>query len=242
MKKSIIIVLLIIGIYLLIAIFGLDLLDSITNKYIYIDNVGFKYSNGKWSNIKIDNDILKKYELYLPNSFEYVGKYDIRYNNKWYYNFKKTFETYDDFMFALKGKNIKVYKYDINYEITDYKIKDILSQNNLNYNALNMEKEIHIDLDNNGQIDVIYALSNVYSEEIEDILFSAIVLKLNGEYNIVKVIKNNDEVLLNVFAIFDINNDKKLELIISEEGYSLNGNTYSIYGLKNNQYNELVKS
>ena len=241
MKKSIIIILIIVSLYLLIAIFGLGLLDSLMNKYLYIDNVGFKYSNGKWNNIKISKDILKKYEIYLPNTFEHIGKYNIKYDNKWYYG-NKGLMPYDEVLFAYKGNNIKIYEYKTNYGIYDTKIKEFLEENNLTYEELNLEKEISIDLDNNGENDVIYALSNVYSSKDEKVLFSAIIVKINKEYSILKTILDDDEVMLDIFAIMDINNDKKLELIINEQGFSLNGNTYSIYGIKNGKYTELIKA
>ena len=241
--KKIIIIVSIAVLYLLIAIFGIDLFDNLTNRYILIDNIGFKYTSNKWQKIKIGEENFKKVEIYSAYTFEDLGKHDIQYNDDaWYYNVDKKMVLYEDTMFALKGNNMKLYAYKPNFVINDIRVKDLLRQEGLNYVELNLEKEIEIDLDNNGQIDVIYALSNVYSSSEEDILFSAIIVKLNGEYNVVKTIKNEEEIMLDIFAIIDVNNDKNLEIIITEQGFSLSGNSYAIYGMKNKKYVELIKS
>lgn len=244
MKKSIIIIILIVGIYLFLAIYGFDYIDSIFHKNIYIGDTRWEYSKDKWidSSNKISNGLkLSNYYIYKQNTWEYVGRYDVKYSNgNWYIRSKNDYVKYDYPLFAYKGSGIKLYDFEVKYNIEKTKVNAILKKANISkYSTLNLSKSIKIDVDNDGSDETIYVLSNVYSQNEEPILFSIVALEDNGEYKIIKSITKKEEEMLNIFAIIDVDGDKNLELVIAREVFSC-GNTYELYGLKDGKYVKLV--
>lgn len=245
MKKSIIIIILIVGIYLFLAIYGFDYIDAIFHKNIYIGDTRWEYSNGKWidSSSKISNGLkLSNYYIYKQNTWEYVGRYDMKYNNNWYIRSKNGYAKYNFPLFAYKGSGIKLYNFDTEYNVDKSKVNAILKKANISkYSSLNLSKSIKFDVDNDGLDETIYVLSNVYSQNEEPILFSIVALEDNGEYKIIKSITKKEEEMLNIFAIIDVDGDKNLELVIAKEIFSC-GNTYELYGLKDGKYVKLIST
>ena len=249
MKKGIIIIISIVGLYLLLAIFGIDFIDGIFNKDIYIDNnVRWTYKNNQWTTKNYNRSAiikLRNFKVYKPNTFEYFGKPNLKFqDNTWYIKEKGKFNQYGNYLIAFRGNGIKLYDYKSEYEIKDKQvINSILKEVNINgYNELNLENKIVIDLDNDGREEVIYAISNAYSESIESIRFSVIAVYRNGKYEIIKSLIDNENEVLDVFAIMDVDGDKKLEIIVVSEGFSDSGNTYALYALKNGKYNKLIET
>ena len=194
MKKSIIVIILIVVLYLLLAIYGFDYIDSIFHKNIYIGDTRWEYSKGKWidSSNKISNGLkLSNYYIYKQNTWEYVGRYDMKYtNNNWYMRSRNGYIKYDYPLFAYKGSGIKLYSFDVKYNVEKTKVNAILKKANISkYSALNLSKSVKIDIDNDGADEVIYVLSNVYSQNEEPILFSIVALEDNGEYKIIPSIE-----------------------------------------------------
>lgn len=246
MKKSLIIIISLVLIYLIAFTIIFGSYDTFTNKYIYIDNnVSWKYSNKKWENVDIKNEtILKGYNIYLPNTYELYGKYTLKYSeNNWYIKNKKNFELYGNTLFALKGKKMKFYNFKIERTIDKTTIDKILKEINIsNYKNLNLQKKIIIDLDNDGNNEIIYALSNIYSSDIENIYFNVIALFKDNKYTIIKSIINPDNELSDIFAFVDVDGDSILELIIVDEGFSSSENIYTMYKYENNKFVKLISN
>ena len=249
MKKGIIIIISILAVYLLLAVFGIDFIDGLFNKDIYIDNnVRWTYKNKEWQTIKYNNNAiikLRNFKVYLPNTFEYVGKPSLKFqDNQWYIKKKGKYNSYGNYLIAYRGNGMKLYSYKAEYQINDKQaINNVLREANISsYNELNLENKVVIDLDNDGRDEVIYAISNAYSESNESIRFSIIAVYRNGKYEIIKSLIDNESELLNVFTVMDVDGDKNLEIIIVSEGYSDSGNTYSMYALKNGKYNKLIET
>ena len=106
------------------------------------------------------------------------------------------------------------------------------------YGELNVAKTIKLDVDNDQDEEIIYIMSNVYSDKDEVKTFSIIALYDDGEYKIIKSVIDIEDEILNLYAAIDVDGDKNLEFIISSEFFSC-GNTYSMYGLKDGKYVKL---
>ena len=241
MKKSIIIIVLIVAAYLFFAIAGVDYFDSLFHKNICVENVSWEYSKGKWIEKTISNNLnLKKYTIYKPNTFEYIGKYDLKYNKTWYIKEKKSFEQYGYSLIAYKGKGIKLYPFEVKYGIDKSIANAILKKININkYGQLNVAKTINLDVDNDQEEEIIYIMSNLYSDVEESKTFSIVALYNDGEYSIIKYVTDIEDEILNLYAAIDVDGDKKLEFIIASEFYSY-VNSYSMYGLIDDEYVKLV--
>ncbi len=241
MRKSIIIIGLIVAAYLFFAIVGVDYFDSLFHKNIYVENISWEYSKGKWIEKTIENNLdLKKYTIYKPNTFEYIGKYDLKYKDTWYIKEKKKFEQYGYSLIAFKGKGIKLYPFDVKYGIDKSVANKILKKININkYGQLNIAKTIKLDVDNDHEEEIIYVMSNLYSDMEESKTFSVIALYDNEKYSIIKYVTDTEDQILNLYAAIDIDGDKNLEFIVASEFYSC-VNSYSMYGLIDGEYVKLV--
>ena len=251
MKKGLIIFALIIIGYILFAIYGLPYIDSIFNKHIYIDNsVRWVYKNNKWSNIEYNSNSninLKKYNVYNTNSKKHVGKYNLKFEkDKWYIVNKGNYALYPVTMFAYKGTGIKIINYDINYNLDKNIINKILTKFNINnYSEINLASSISVDLNNDGEDEIIYSISNMYSESAEDVYFSVMAIYEDGEYKIIKFEKMDEnylakKIMFEVFAIMDYNNDGKYELLIEGTRFSETPSSYYLYGNIDGEYKELI--
>jgi len=242
--KKILIIGSIIVLYLIFAIFGLDFLENMTTRKIYIDtNTAWEYSNNSWANVYNNNIDLKKYNVYSLATFEYLGKLDLQFKNgDWYIKNNGKYSKYNDQLFAYKGNKIKVYQYNYIYAIADTNaISNILSKIGITkYDELNLAKKIVYDIDNDNIEEKIYVLSNVYAED-GNRKFSVIAVD-DGGYIVVKYLLDVEENMLDILALVDVDDDKKIELIVVNNGFSLSGNTYSLHALKDGQYVELVST
>ena len=241
MKKGLIILITIITLYVLIVIFGFEMLDS--NKNIYIGTeVKWSYKNSKWQKEDIEKDLLlKKYNVYDADTHKYIGKYNLKkVDNNLYLENKNNYELNENNIIFFKGNKIKLYDFKQEYEIESNVIKEILRKVNISeYGELNLMEKTTIDIDNDGNDEIIYAISNVYSSMNERNHFSIVALYKNNQYQIIKSNIDSGDSLLYVYAIVDLNSDNQLELILIDEGFSLSGNTYYMYELKNNDYIEV---
>lgn|SRR5574344_654705 len=246
MKKYIIIIV-IISLYLIFAIFGTDIIDSINNTYIYIgDNVRWKYSNNKWENIHVDGKFnLKNYKIYNIQTGEMVGKYNLLYDDTWYYKTGNKYSEYQDEMFAYKGNNkFKV----IPYEMTEIDNRNIVKSCGITYNYNDISAyQIDIDYDNDGENEKIYVLSNMYSDN-DSQFFSVICTYDDNSYiTLLKSIVTDSSILAkeqnNIYAIIDLTGDNKYEIITSTAGYSLStDDVYNLYELNNGKYEKIISN
>ncbi|MBR1376889.1 MAG: hypothetical protein IJ565_03650 [Bacilli bacterium] len=249
--KKYAIILFVVLLYLVISL-GIGHIDSSSKKYIYIDtNVRWEYSNKKWNNIDRSNNIeLKNYHVYAPYIDQDQGKHDLRYiDGEWYIKETNDYVLYDNILLAYKANNkFKIYEYDREYEISKSEITDILKKIGISgYSALSTSDKIKIDSNDDGDSEYFYIISNMFSESNESSYFSVVAYYSEGDYKIVKsTITKTDNLInktsFNIFAIIDFDGDNNLEIIISEEKFSLLGNEYSLYGLDDGEYIELVSS
>ena len=105
-------------------------------------------------------------------------------------------------------------------------IKEVLTKLDIKptYKLSFIQKE-KIDVDNDNQDEIIYCISNYYTEEKTNERFSIVFLVNDNKIEIInKEIVDNDKIyirkLYSIVGLFDIKDDKKLELLYNSE-YSM---------------------
>lgn len=193
------------------------------------DFIKIKYEYGKWQNITDSSDYkLKEFEVF--ESDVYKGKYKLLFSNKFYlYNEEGKNVDYSGKLFAYSG-TLKLDVVSIlNSELNDndkFIINKAISKIGIiNFNDLNLYQKVSLDVDKDGTIENIYAVSNYYTEEILDEVFSIVFIEKNGDIEILKekVISSDkiyDEPSYEINMIIDIKKDKKYEIMIEKSYFS----------------------
>ena len=249
-KYKILIAILIIYIVLMILIFGFGVFKNET--YIMIGTEEkLKYSHGKYEDIKIKENNLyqgEKFDVYNDSKLE--GKYILKYHNDKWHAFKDDYQfvKITQPIFAIKtNKKYSVPKYqETNLNNSDLKILDgILTQEKVyNYNLSNNQKVI-IDLDGDGKKEKLYIVSNLFEDESANKYFSLVYYIKDGKINILKkqignANKKFDLKYYYLEQLIDLNDDDKIEIIITEDCYSNVCEICSeIFSLKYGKYKSL---
>lgn len=245
----------IIVIYILFSYFITNYFQKENSKYLFIDDsVKWQYSNDSWANIgtNIFQSLdLSDYKVYNMYEKQLVGIYDIKQdNNVWYTKSDNSnYVEYENMMLAYKGND----KFSmVSYEETeldgeDYDIIDsLLDELDLKYNSLNIKSKIDLDFDNDGDIETIYTISNMFSEETETSYFSIVFYYDNKKTNVMDKNIVTDSSLENriqsdVLTIIDINGNNKYQVITETSPFSRPEETvYTLYQMNNNTYKKLI--
>lgn len=204
--------------------------DRRDNLYILSGEfIKIKYSGGNWSNIEDSDDYkLKEFEVY--ESDNYKGKYKILYTNKFYlYDSNGKNTSYEGQLFAYTGSLKLSVVTDMITEISESDkviIQKVLDKLNINeYKNLNTFQKVSLDTDKDGITENIYSISNYYTEDSLDKVFSIVFTEENGNINILKekVIsadKIYEEPSYEINKVIDIKDDKKYEIMIEQSYYS----------------------
>ena len=212
------------------------------------NNTKFYYNNYKWTKIN-NNDYLnfngKIYNVYQNQSF--FGNYELMFNNKWYiFDENNDSIDYDDEVFAYSGK--KELKF-INFESLNLDSKDINYINKAlekveieNYKGYFEGKKIKINYDNDSKDELVYIVNGSYESRV----FTLCFLVDNKDVFIIDsdILNKDDSILLKIYnfhSIIDIGNDKKYEIIISQDTYSEHI-PHCHYMLYNNREYDVVTS
>ena len=212
---------------------------NINNVVILISpNISIKYETKKYKKIEFNPNL--RYNVYIDNNFisnDFIKKDDdiFYFNNEIVKN-----------LIAVSNNKTKV----LNYEIKELEKADYLEiLENLDikkYNEMTIAKKILIDYDNDGQIEEINFLSNIFVDpfmEDKDDKFTIIYTIKNGEINVIYNKKFSDDMkgcLISTPYIIDVNNDKKYEMITTCSYFDKLGIKTQIFELKKDKY-KLVK-
>lgn len=248
-KKTIIIIVSIIVVYLFLAIilFGwTNFLDKFQKSYVMLNpDTKWQLKNGKWSDITNDKVYnWKKFDVYVDNQL--LGNYNLLYNKKWYLfdNNRKSVK-YEGNMIAIKGnKKYKVIDFkEEDFDNTDKIIlKDILEKENIDYpKEFTYAKKISLDLDGDNNIETIYTISNAFTNDtLVNYKFSIVFIKDDN----IQILYKNKETLERQYylcvpkvkAIIDFNLDSKYEIITECNYFNLLGTCNSLYQKKDGLY------
>lgn len=252
-KKTYIILIAIVIVFFIIMflIFGIDVLKR--EKYditIIVENdTVWTYKNRRWSNVDSFSDYnWKKYDIYLNNVNK--GNYSLWYSDKWYaFDDNKKAVKLDGSLLAIKSNiNIPIYDYDV-LEIDDYSyVDEVLEDNDLSISSqYTVSKKIILDIDNDGENEEFYIISNAFPMDFNpNKIFSIVFMVKNGEiypiYN--NISKNTGFTGCRPYfsGFLDIDEDSKYEVILSCAEYSVSGVSRMLYKYENNEFKKLISN
>ncbi|MCI8346661.1 MAG: hypothetical protein HFJ12_01765 [Bacilli bacterium] len=259
MKKSTrITVLIMVVIVLLTGLFFLTIGQHLIKRekeenIILVGNGAIFHKNGtEWNHVSFEDINLynwKEYYTYIDHS--YYGNYNLYFNEKWYlFKGKNQAVNYEGDLLALRG-NIKYKVVDFTlYDIEDFTdAKRVLKENNLPVDSvLTSSYYINTDIDNDGNKEIIYTISNKFPmEDVGDTSFSFIFMVKD---NRVIYLYKNIEPLNDVYSgcqpyinnLIDINEDNHYEIIVGCSYYSNNGVKYGMYEFTGDKFKLLVSN
>lgn len=260
MKKSnksiIIFIVLLIGLSTIFMLtIGVKLIKDNKNKDVIIvgNEAIFEKQDNKWVNISfadINNYNWKKYYTYIDN--QYYGYYSLYNNEKWYlFKDKNQAVNYNGDLLALNGETrYKVVQFNLHdIENKDY-ITKVLNDNNIKDDSeLSSSSVVYVDIDNDGEKEPIYTISNKFSmEDVGNTYFSFIFMVKNDKiiYLYKKLEKDLDSSYSGckpyINSILDVDEDDQYELILSCGYYSNNGIRHSLYKFKEGVFKLLVSN
>lgn len=231
--------------------FGVD--NLIKEKYdttiILGDDVVWTLKKRNWYYTTEYEDLnWKKYNVYFDN--EKVGNnYYLWHNDKWYVfdNKKNAVKVDGDLLAVNSNYDVKVHDFNIS-DIEDYSdVSYVLKENNINENQFTVDYRIVFDIDNDGEDEVFYVISNTFPMDFDpDTIFSFVfMVKGDSIYPIYSETDNNTgfngcRPYFNAFI--DIDNDSKYEFILSCAEYSTNKVAHGLYKFKNNDFKILISN
>ncbi len=212
---------------------------NINNVVILVSpNISIKYESKKYKKIEFNPNL--RYNIYVDNNF--ISNDFIKKDDDTFYFDNEIVKN----LIAVSNNKTKVLNYEIKeLEKADY--QEMLENLDIKkYNEMTIAKKVLIDYDNDGQIEEINFLSNVFVDpfmEDKDDKFSIIYTIKNGEINVIYNRKFSDDMngcLISTPYIIDVNNDDKYEMITTCSYFDKLGTKTQIFELKKNKYN-LVK-
>lgn len=253
-KKKIIIVVSILLVYFLIMMifFGFD---SLKKKVYHLEvliapNTYLKYERGVWKDVKKNETELlgQTYKIYDNHKFLYNGILQYTDENWYAFNENRKPLSLPENFFAYRG-NLKMDVIDYNsINMSNIEIEEassILKQHNITFEPeFTKNLKIEIDLDYDGEREIIYIISNALGMEEQSIYFSIAYIKNSGNIEVLIDDVSNDMYQvpsLNIKEIVDINQDKVYELIFEKIYFDQKGTCHEIFEYEKESYKS-VKS
>ena len=209
-------------------------------------------SKNHWTNVTLDESLEKlnwlKYNVYIDD--EKFGNYYMWYDNSKWYLFDKDRNSinYDGELFAYNSNyKIKVSKFKDN-EINDFSyVEKMLKKkkvNSIDISEYVVSSQIDIDVDNDGEKEAFYIISNSNISSSNNNNFSIIfMVKDDKIYDIYSEIRDDTTCLPYISKFIDVDEDNKLELIVGCDSLSVNGNKKFLYKFtKDNKYKIIVSN
>ena len=260
MKKNnliIIFIIVLIVIYCLVLFFffgGSKRVSKENNDVVLIPDQStmWTYSKNHWTNVTLDESIEQlnwlKYNVYVDD--EKIGNYYMWYDNSKWYLFDKDRNSinYEGELFAYNSNyDVKLVEYEDN-EIEDFSyVNEMLKKKKLNAidnSEYVVSSQINIDVDNDGEEEVFYIVSNSSISASDTNNFSIIfMVKDDKIFDIYSEINNSSTCLPYISKFIDVDEDNKLELIVGCDSLSINGNKKFLYKFtKENKYKIIVSN
>lgn len=252
MKKIYVILGVLAGVYVgvMLIVYGRDYQKEQTelkkSSYILIDNnIRWEYRKGYWYNLN-DKDLVKilnENEFQVFENKRKMGTYHLNnYDETWYFfDSKNNSKQIEGKFFGFSGdKTINV----LNREPVEMSSLDeeyyrqILNDNKISYEELknlSTKQKLVYDLDDDGETETIYAVSNVFSNTIySDKVFSFVYIIDNQKIQLLTSEINEIRDVLSTYSysiayIVDINEDRKYELILEGNIFRPNSDCYKMF-------------
>jgi hypothetical protein len=254
MKKNIGIIIVIILI-LFSFIFSFIIVPYVNNKSVFViigDNTIWKKTNDSWKSVSVRS--LPKFsysKVYSYNGSNYIG------------------ETYNDYSDDLIVYDKNYEQIELTSELLSIKTSEKLKSTKSVYNSdeeewdseyinkvlekysITEEYEVNkyvIDVNNDGNQDTIFNISNFYLNDEDETSYSIIFSVINDNIDIIdSVIVSKDEELktqtINLNHVVDLDNDGEYEIIITKASYGNSDdvcNTMYKYDISSNKYIKII--
>ena len=213
------------------------------NYYVIIsDKEIFKVHNNKWS--KISNRNINRLSFgnsYSINNNRFIGKTYLnssKDNLEIYDNTYQKISVSDTLITINTNKKIEDIKiasfFDSIDDVDMNNVNNILKRYSLENEMFNLNLKYIADLNNDGNDDIIYSISNFYDTEDKSKAFSIIFSCINDNLEVIDevIVDKADELnskSLYLKNISDIDIDDKYELIVANTSYGNDNVCYSIY-------------
>ncbi len=215
--------------------------------YIVVSELGGYYCKAKncaYKNVEDMNLDGKNIEVYQQN--ESLGTYQLDYVERWNFTENDSWKPiYGDFLGIDTSLNAQIFPFQ--YEKlneSDYEqIQKLLK--GVTYQTLNQDYAYVYDIDQNGVMDRIVAVSNQTEEEKNEQFFSLFYLVLNGK--VIEVYKefSEEEYTLpfyHLFSLFRLDEEKNVRMIVNKNYYDQMGSPSMImYQINKNSVKVIVK-
>lgn len=235
MNKKPYIVLLSIFCVVLIFIFGLLLIKDINAKYIIFADGNHLKNDGKWSIIDNDDIPNKKYKVVQNGNVVLESKLDVLEREIYAENIRIISDT-----IAYRGSNIDSQYYEDKYfDENDYQyLNQVLKEKSINVDShqLSFLYKYEIDLNNDGNNEIVYAIANHYDIELGQ-LFSLVMIK-NGK--IIDFNTFDEEFDAYIPYLYFINVNKKASIIFKNTYASMIGQDVKIISFDENLNYEII--
>lgn len=253
MKKRYIILILCFLIYLLIALFIFgspkkkksDEADYI----LFANNQIWKYSNSEFFDVLDNINIVGQKKFYIYDNGTYKGYFNLGlYESKIYlFDDDDNSYKYDGELMGFTDNNKHKVVNLLSQQLDDNDtlfIQKEFNKNNLEYQYINLNNvnKYVADIDNDGENEIIYNISNMLDEEKQGKGYSLIFINDSDKiYELIKDIKSNQKSLLDGYGYYmnniaDLNGDGKLDFIIAKSEYGSSNLCYMLIESVKNKY------
>lgn len=235
MNKKPYIVLLSIFLILFIFVFVMLFIKDINTKYIIFADGNHLKNDGKWSIIDNDGIPRKKYKVIQNGNVVIESKLDILDKDIYAGNIRIISDT-----IAYRGNNIiSKYYEEKDFDESDYQyLNQILNQKGINIDShqLSFLYKYAVDLNNDENSEIVYAVANHYDIEIGR-LFSLVMIK-NGE--VIDFNTFDEEFDAYVPYLYFIEINKKTSIIFKNTYASMIGQDVKIISFDENLNYEII--
>lgn len=253
MKKKYIIVFIGLVFYLIIMflIFG-DSKNKKNGKVNYIlfaNNQIWEYTNSEILNVPNVVEIIGKNKFNIYDNGTYKGYFNLGlYESKIYlFDDDDNSYKYDGELMGFTDNNKHKVVNLLSQQLDDNDtlfIQKEFNKNNLEYQYINLNNvnKYVADIDNDGENEIIYNISNMLDEEKQGKGYSLIFINDSDKiYELIKDIKSNQKSLLDGYGYYmnniaDLNGDGKLDFIIAKSEYGSSNLCYMLIESVKNKY------
>ncbi len=215
----------------------------------------WKYKDNKWMESNLNKlkrlsfkeaYVYNGYNQILENAYLNLTKDGLEIYSKNYENI----EMNSNVLSVIGPKKVKVGNLEMMDTITEYDeqyINDVLNKYSIDISINNMltYKNV-IDINNDGNEDYLFNISNFYTEGEKDVAFSIIFCVINNNIKIVdKVIvdvnKELSEKAIYLTNIIDYNEDNIYEIIVNKTRYGdIRNDCHAMYKYVNGKYEKII--
>ena len=255
-KKRYIVILAVLAIYvvIMVLVLGKDMLVKSKDEATIVigDTSIWVYKDKGWTNITNPQTISSlswtEYNVYLDNQ-EY-GKYYLWNDDKWYlFDKNKKAIPREGTLLAIKSNyDIKVKNFTSKNIRNYYHVEKMLEQNDLSTSSkYTVEQEVSIDIDNDGNNETIYFVSNAFSldynpSKIFSIVFMVKNSKIYPIYTDIAPNTTNNGCKPYLSAVLDVDQDNIYEMVISCGKYSTETPSDMLYKLTDDGFKIVISN